>query len=175
MLLMTWMLLVTGRSKPSDGRLTRPGPSVPARRMASDEEPPPSRLIAETAPRSSISSASSESRTPARPPTSRPPTVARIMRPSAGGPIAPRGGPGPARPPPSARPHGRPDPGPRARRPQRQRQPADDDVDPGGGTARPAVEVRGVQDDIAGAPQLVDPVDDELAGGGRAEHDADRN
>ena len=35
-LLMTWILLVTARSAPSEGRFTRTGPLAPARRIASD-------------------------------------------------------------------------------------------------------------------------------------------
>ena len=90
-LLTTWMLLVTARSVPSDGRFTRTGPAVPARRIASDVDPPPSRLSATTAPRDSMNSASSGSRTPSLQPACRPSTVARIIRPSAVSPTALRG------------------------------------------------------------------------------------
>src|SRR3972149_6962471 len=87
-LLMTWMLLVTLRSELPDGRLARTGPLAPARRMASAVEPPPSRLIALTAPRDSISSASSGRRMPTLQPDRPPSTVARIKRPSAVRPTA---------------------------------------------------------------------------------------
>ncbi len=84
-------LLARARSRPSDGRFTTDTSESPGRRTAMVVEPPPSMFSAWTAPRESISSASSSRSTPVLYPGWRPSTVASTRSPAAVMPSAVRG------------------------------------------------------------------------------------